>query len=169
MTKTEELLDSIRRIALADFLGDPKKVLGLLELLSPTDCDNAPIFYSITLGAGETLDYLVGSPDGFIAINTDVYYDVEVAKVLDIIIYLDGKPYVNVPDAKATAGGVWVQLYPWGKPCTTVLYHVYNGHTDSVTLFVIGSGAYLQKSIWEKLKKTLNSFGEQMRQEGMVA
>lgn len=152
---------------LADFLGDPKKALGFLEIFSPTDCDNAPIAYTLAIDPGETLTYAVGSPAGFIAINTSVYYDVSSPGVVDLDIYLDGKKYISLTAGKATAGGMNIELFGW-VPATNILYVIKNTSASSITIFVVSYGAYLNRSIWTKIEAVLKDFGKQLATEGKV-
>ncbi len=167
MGEVEELLRSLREIQLADFYSDPTKVLGFIERYAPGQCDNSPLFYSISLDAGETFLYTVNSPQGMVAINISTYFDVSVANVLDITVYLDGRPYVTAPSGKATAGGVEVKYIGW-LVCGSVLYQVKNNHSGTVVLYVIATGAYLAVSIWDKLKKVLVAYGERLATEGKI-
>jgi hypothetical protein len=167
VNEVEKLLESLRKIELTALLSDPKKLLGLIEQVSPTDCDTTPLFYTLQLSAGETLNYTVGAPMSFVGINTKMYVDVSVAYVLDGIISLDGKPKAEISRAKATAGGFDIELYGW-MPATNILYHLYNNHSDNIEVFIVSYGAWLHRKVWGKIEAKLKEFGIQLIQEGAI-
>lgn len=105
-TQVSPSMQTLVNLQLAEFLMDPSKVLALIEMANPSNCDTTPLVVELELSSGETVVFNEVPPYAQVDISTGGLLVCDTPGVISMVISFDQKPRF------AISNGAWQDSIP---------------------------------------------------------